>query len=173
MTAPMQPGQPNDPLPPNWAGPLPNNWTGGESITKFWRGKWLHLYSLRKQCAQCQGTMTIAVTRAALEGTAKNAGLHLKRCAACRDANKRLNTHSRPYVEGQEQRLAAQAAAPDPAAMMELETLRATNATMKAELDGLYEVVRDLRKRLAQYELQPAMEAMAANHKTQKLPWEG
>ena len=82
----------------NWTKELPNGWTGGEAKTKWWRGKFVHLYRLTKPCAQCNRPMVIDVTAAALEGTAQNAGLHLKRCPECRAASK--NGTSRPKAIG-------------------------------------------------------------------------
>jgi hypothetical protein len=75
--------------------PIPHGWHGGESVTKWWRGKYVHLYRLGKACAQCGLEMKLDVTKAALLGTAKNSGLHLTRCAECRQKNPRDVT-SRP-----------------------------------------------------------------------------
>lgn len=147
-----------------WTGVLPDGWTGGQQLTKWWRGNYVHLYTLRKPCAECGREMRIDVTKAALEGTAKNAGLHLKRCAICRDAAKALRTNSRPHVEGQEGEVALDAAIGDV-----LATLRTANATMKEELEGVYAQNKELRERLARYELTPAMEAVASG---QRMPWE-
>lgn len=145
----------------NYAGPLPDGWTGGAALIKFWRGNFVHLYTLRKPCAQCGKEMRLDVSKAALDGTAKNAGLHLKRCATCRAASKALGTSSRPHVEGEP---------PSHTIPISLDdALRAANATMKAELDGLYVTVAELRSRLSKYELAPAMEAVANGH---KMPWE-
>lgn len=155
-----------------YPGALPNNWTGGQSFTKWWRGNIIQLYTLKKPCGQCGAEMRIDVTRAALEGKAKNAGLHLKRCPKCRAETKARGTVSRPAVEGQELVHHEQ---PAPAVPMdvfdkaELETLRTANAVMKEELDALYVLNRDLRERLAKYELAPAMEAVANG---QRMPWE-
>jgi len=136
---------------PNYSGPLPDGWTGGEAVTKWWRGNYVHLYKLRKPCAQCQRTMEINVTRAALDGTAKNAGLHLTRCKDCRKLNA-ISGKSRPTVQG---------AAPA------TEQERSIIETMKAEVDALYAENAELRKRLEKYELAPAMEAARP-----KMPWE-
>lgn len=152
----------------DYAGELPDGWTGGQHLSKWWRGKIVHLYTLFRACAQCGGKMRIDVTKAALDGTAKNAGLHLKRCATCRAAAKALGTNSRPKVEGE--------ATPRPAASRQdtiqpndAEQLRTANATMKDELDGLYAQTKELRERLAKYELPAAMEAVANGA---KMPWE-
>lgn len=147
----------------HWTGELPDGWTGGQQLTKWWRGKYVHLYTLRKPCAQCSREMRIDVSKAALEGTAKNAGLHLKRCKICRDAAKALRTNSRPHVEGEEQLTKPI----DPQTADEI--LRTANATMKEEIEGLYAQNKELRERLARYEMAPAMEAVASG---QRMPWE-
>lgn len=161
----------------NYIGELPEGWTGGQAVAKWWRGKWVHLYTLRKPCAQCGAEMKIDVTKAAIEGTRENAGLNLTRCAPCRAAAKALRTNSRPRVEGEPPpRMLMRIAEPDPT---EFEQLRMANATMKDELKGLYAQVRDLQTRLATYELAPAIEAMArspangASNEVVKMPWEG
>lgn len=149
----------------DYTGELPDGWTGGQAFLKWWRGRFVHLYTLRRPCAQCGQEMRIDVSKAALDGTAKNAGLHLKRCAKCRAETKALKASSRPKVEGE----------PTPAALKHAfeasadETLRTANATMRAELEGLYAQNKELRERLAKYELAPAMEAVANGH---RMPWE-
>jgi hypothetical protein len=77
-------------------GNLPRGWSGGEAVTKWWKGSWIHLYRLRKSCAQCGAEMVIDVTKAALEGRARNAGLHLARCETCR--SQKEDATSRPAV---------------------------------------------------------------------------
>lgn len=149
----------------DYSGALPNNWTGGQQKTKWWRGAYVHLYTLKKPCAECQKEMVIDVTKAAIEGRAENAGLKLKRCATCRATSKALKTNSRPHVEGEVKNPFATTAIVDAS---ELEQLRTANATMTEELAGLYTQNRELRARLAKYELQPAMEALAAH----RMPWE-
>lgn len=83
-------------------GLIPHGWSGGEAVAKWWRGKHLHLYRLRKNCAQCEKEMTIDVTKAAIMGTAKNAGLHLTRCVKCREASRATDSQqvgmSRPHT---------------------------------------------------------------------------
>ena len=106
-----------------------NGWKVGETITKWWRGKFLHLYRLRKACAQCGVEMVLDVTKAAIDGTAKNAGLHIVRCPGCRQSSPKGT--SRPVVLG-----SAPAAPIDVNA--ELEQLRMANKIMKEELDGFY-----------------------------------
>jgi hypothetical protein len=137
----------------DYQGPLPDGWTGGQSTMKWWRGKIMHLYKLVRPCAECGAEMRIDVSKAALIGTAKNAGLHLRRCAVCRARTKALNTSSRPQVEGESSAREVVAVEPQSAD----ETLRSANATMKEELEGLYAQNRELRDRLAQYEPEPRM----------------
>lgn len=149
----------------DYQGELPDGWTGGQALTKWWRGALVHLYTLKKPCAECKGEMRIDVTKAALEGRAKNAGLHLKRCATCRARSRALNTSSRPHVEGEVKNPFVATPAVEGS---ELDQLRTANATMKEELDGLYAQNRELRQRLEKYELAPAMAAVAAG----RMPWE-
>ena len=132
-------------------GLIPHGWTGGEAVTKWWRGKHLHLYRLRKNCAQCGKEMILDVTKAAIAGTAKNAGLHLTRCSECRAVSKEGGGTSRPTTARSEPTPAADSA--------ELEALRTANVTMKEELDGLYMQNKELRQRLASYEPAPAEKA--------------
>lgn len=156
--------------PEDYAGTLPDGWAGGQHVSKWWRGKIMHLYTLRRPCAECGAEMRIDVTRAALDGKVNNAGLHLKRCKTCRAKSKALGTVSRPHVEGEGTRLEIDAS------VTVDEALRTANATMKAELDGLYAEVRELRERIARYELAPAMESIAANDAERsgvgKMPWD-
>lgn len=143
----------------NYFGKLPEGWTGGEAKRKWFRGAVITLFTLQRNCAQCHRPMTIDVTREAIEGTKKNAGLHLKRCEGCRDATKALGTHSRPHVSGD-----APTIIPDPEAAQ----LRTANATMKEELAGLYADNRELRARLEKYEPFTPVQ----NGTPHKMPWE-
>jgi hypothetical protein len=151
-------------LPEDYTGLMPEGWSGGKAIAKWWRGKIVLLYRVFRTCAECGNQMQIDVTKPALLGTVANAGLHLKRCPACRERAKSLGTNSRPKVAGDQpdaereaqreiQKHAFYNGVPD-------ETLRIVNATMREELDGLYKLNRELRERLAKYEPEP------------KMPWE-
>ncbi len=134
----------------DYTGPLPAGWKGGHAVSKWWRGKLMHLYTLRRPCAECGLEMRIDVTRGALIGAAKNAGLHLKRCATCRARDKALQTSSRPRVENE----------PPPRELVDAdETLRAANATMRDELAALYALNKELRERLSRYEPRMPWEA--------------
>jgi len=141
---------------------LPQGWAGGEPVTKFWKGDYIHLYRVRRACAGCGAEISIDVTKRALEGKARNAGLLLRNCADCRQKRKAGGTGSRGGM--------SRPTVTTPAANAELESLRTVNATMKEELDGLYATVKELRERLGKYELEPAMEAVKNNS---RMPWEG
>jgi hypothetical protein len=162
-------------MPENWTKELPQGWRGGEAVTKWWRGSMLHLYRLRKPCAQCADEMVIDVTAAALEGKAKNAGLLLQRCQNCRAAAKggtsrpRTNKAPSPAVSSQAPAQAAVSGA-DPGELAELKAERdeyAQSVMDQGQLIGtLKRENEQLKARLAQYELPAAM--AAAN----KMPWE-
>lgn len=151
----------------NWDKPLPEGWSGGEPRTKWYRGQMVHLYTVRRACAQCTRTMELDVTAAALEGKAKNAGLQLKRCPDCRAASK--GGSSRPKAVGP-MPVATEVVEVVTVDSPEVIALRMTTQTMKEELEGLYETVRELRNQLAQYELSGAMRAQNEK-RTEKLPW--
>lgn len=138
----------------NYQGPLPNGWSGGAPTAKWWRGKIVNLYRLTKPCGECGAEMVIDVTKHALDGTAKNAGLHLKRCASCRARAKEAGTTSRPHVNGEKPLpdMAKHAFDPDAATIIN---------TLKAEVTGLYAQNKELRQRLERYEGE------------QKFPWGG
>lgn len=157
-------------------GLIPHGWCGGEAVTKWWRGKHLHLYRLRKNCAQCQREMVLDVTRAAIIGEAKNAGLHLSRCPKCRAASKSEGATSRPYTKEDEPVAQVQST---PADNTELEQLRTWKATVTEELAGydhlrreyntlfnevqpLKAEIHELKLRLAKFELSGTMAEKAA-----------
>lgn len=142
----------------DFTGLIPHGWRGGEAVTKWWRGKHVHLYRLRKDCAQCGAEMTLDVTKAAILGTAKNAGMHLTRCERCRTASKQAAPTSRPFSPSA------------PTTINEGEEY----AQILRERDEAYELqaklqdtITELRKRLAAYELPEALR-QAEN----KMPWE-
>lgn len=143
-------------------GLIPFGWNGGEAVTKWWRGKYIHLYRLRKDCAQCGKEMVLDVTKAAITGTAKNAGLHLTRCPGCREASKSEGGTSRPRTAGEPET----ATAAPVAESGELESLRAQNEmflksiqTLQAQIQPLKAEIHALKTELAQFKLGPAMEA--------------
>ena len=96
------------------------------------------------------------MTKHALDGSKKNAGLLLRNCPKCRAERKAGGPGSRG---GNSRPTAGTAPAVQSASSIEfaeLETLRTANATMKEELDGLYMQLKELRQRLASYEPVPA-----------------
>lgn len=134
----------------DYNGPFPKGWTGGQHVTKWWQGKHVHLYTVRKPCAECRNIMEISVTKAALEGKVKNAGLHLARCQHCRAKTKALGISSRPKTDAppfEETPMIGIAAETSVD-----ESLRTANVTMKEEITALYAENKELRQRLAKYE---------------------
>lgn len=142
-----------------YTGTLPDGWSGGTPITKRFRGDFVHLYRLTRPCKSCGAEIKIDVTKRALDGEAKNAGLLLKNCTTCRADRKNGGVGSRGGTSRPQVETAGGA-----------EHLVTANATMKQELVGVYAENRELRARLAKYELQPAMEALASSPLT--MPWE-
>ncbi len=138
-------------------GILPDGWQGGKPVTKHWNGDFIHLYRVTRPCATCNAEISMDVTRKALQGVSKNAGLSLRNCPKCRAERKAGGPGSR----GGTSRPTAQEVLP---AGGELETLRMANKTMKEELAGLYDVIKELR---GTYELPAAMENIS-----KKMPWE-
>jgi hypothetical protein len=162
----------------NWTKELPNGWRGGEAVTKWWRGSMLHLYRLRKPCAQCSNEMVIDVTAAALSGDAKNAGLLLQRCQNCRAASKGGTSRPRTdklavvtpqaTVQGIDVAEHAQVKAErDEYAegiaeqMTRCGVLQRKHDALFAELQIVKAENATLRNKFALYELQPAMERQA------------
>jgi hypothetical protein len=147
-------------------GPLPEGWQGGAPVTKHWNKEFIHLYRVTRPCASCTAEISIDVTRKALQGFSKNAGLLLRNCPKCRAERKAGGPGSR----GGSSRPTATPVEPVPfAAGDELDKLRMMVTTMKAELEPLYAYNKELfaelqvaKARLALYELQPAMERTAS-----------
>jgi hypothetical protein len=122
-----------------------HGWKIGEPVTKWWRGKYIHLYRVTKACAQCQQEMTLDVTKAALMGTAKNSGFHLTRCLECRATTRSQPSTSRPVVlDATPQSTAPQS----PGDASEVEHLRAVNSTMLQEINCSNEYVRELEAKI-------------------------
>ena len=182
-------------------GQLPDGWKGGDPVTKYWNGDYIHLYHVTRPCATCGAEISLDVTKKALDGTKKNAGLLLRNCPKCRAERKAGGVGSRG---GKSRPVAGEPVAPAsaPGVTEELEQLRTANATMKEELTGLYAQIKELRgvqhvapavpKPVQTYELPPepltiesstkALRAQQANseellqkwltqNKT-KMPWE-
>lgn len=162
-------------------GPLAG-WTYDKPVSKWFQGGFRNVHRLTRTCPTCSGPIVLDVTEKALRGEAQNHGLALRRCKTCRKA---LKAGPTVYAEHK-----AQVAPAAPVVIVEgsaeLASLRAANATMKEELTGLYDTVRELREQLAKYELPDAMLAAvddAANYgvgftKTQDdgsvahMPWD-
>ena len=162
-------------------GVLPDGWTGGTPVTKRWRGDFLHLYRVTRPCATCGAQINLDVSRKALQGFAKNAGLLLRNCPGCREQRRaggpgsRGGT-SRPTAEAVPATQAAAAPAvvtephwkPDdavehPKLLAYIQDL--AREYLEMELYGAKCQVLELQQQLAKYELQPAMAAM------KNLPW--
>lgn len=156
-------------------GLIPFGWGGGEAVTKWWRGKHIHLYRLRKNCAQCQKEMILDVTKAAIMGTAKNAGLHLTRCPGCRGASKSEGATSRPFTRGEPETAPATTAPAEDFDNAELASLRAQNdmfvksiTALQAQIQPLKAEIHALKLKLAAFDLPTAM--AAAKPKTVLIP---
>lgn len=133
---------------PKFDGELPEGWQGGEPVTKFWNGNYIHLYRVVRPCATCGAEISLDVTKHALDGSKKNAGLLLRNCPKCRAERKAGGPGSRG---GTSRPTAGEPVQSTIAADMsqissaELEALRTANTTMKEELDGLYMQLKELR----------------------------
>jgi hypothetical protein len=153
-----------------YEGQLPDGWQRGEPVTKYWNGDYIHLYRVVRPCATCGAEISLDVTRKALEGTKKNAGLLLRNCPKCRAERKAGGPGSR----GGKSRPAAGDApvvvqTAIPAEMTEeLERLRTANATMKEELEGLYTQLKELRERPGE----PELLQKSHSENNVKMPWE-
>ena len=177
---------------PAYDKPLPEGWSGGDPVTKYWGGNYVHLYRVTRPCATCGAEISLHVTKGALDGSKKNAGLLLRNCPKCRAERKAGGVGSR----GGRSRPVAEAAVPALVDNTELEALRTANATMKEELDGLYVQLKELRQQLGHvsapapavkapspaqtYKLPPepltmaqSTQAMLAKNNCKKMPWEG
>jgi len=171
-----------------YLGPLPEGWTGGQPVTKFWRNNFMHLYRVRRACVSCGAEITLDVTKAALEGTKQNAGLKMKNCPACRHKRRHggpgsRGGTSRPVIDSE--LMPNKRDVPKPAPIVvhdaapvvivegaeENAALRMSNQTMREEIEGLYGQLKELRERLAQYEL-PAALREAERAPAVKLPWQ-
>jgi hypothetical protein len=171
-----------------YEGQLPDGWQSGEPVTKYWNGDYIHLYRVVRPCATCGTEISLDVTRKALEGTKKNAGLLLRNCPKCRAERKAggpgsRGGKSRP-VAGDAPATAQTAVAPS--VTEELERLRSANATMKEELTGLYAQLKELLAERTPapavpkpvYKLPPEPLTMAESTKALranngvKMPWE-
>lgn len=170
---------------------LPHGWGGGVAVTKWWRGKFVHLYRLQKPCAQCNTNMTIDVTREALRGDKKNSGLLLKRCAGCRNISRADVGRSRPHVAGQQVRPAVSVDPEMNLRIVELEKMlkeaEETVAAVAEQAGGVRKAIHEelglslmgdgityatvksaLTKLKGTYELSSALKLASEN----KMPWQ-
>ncbi len=115
--------------------PTKDGWTHDRDHEKIKLGKksYRNMEEWSRPCAVCGEKFSIFVTT----GSEGNSSFGLRTC----------KTHR-----------GERGGAPE-----ELQTLRTANATMTAELAGLYVRVRELQERLGKYELAPMMT---------KMPWE-
>ena len=80
---------------PAYDKPLPEGWSGGDPVTKYWGGNYVHLYRVTRPCATCGAEISLDVTKGALDGSKKNAGLLLRNCPKCRAERKAGGVGSR------------------------------------------------------------------------------
>lgn len=123
-------------------------WTRASSGPQTIKGKtYRSLVEFKRPCATCNEPFSIFVTEKIASAHADSNSFALKNCEA----------HRRNKSNG------------------DMGALAMANGVMKDELDGLYSRISELfaenqvlKARLAGYELQPAMAAVAEN----KMPWE-
>jgi hypothetical protein len=147
-----------------WDGSFPDGWTGGAPVTKYWNGDYLHLYRVTRPCGTCSATISLDVSKKALQGFTKNAGLLMKNCPNCRAQRRNGGPGSRG---GTSRPTVSNVVAAQPGGDEDLERLRMANATMTEELSYLYAELKELKVRLAKYELPAAMAQTAK----EKMPW--
>ena len=155
---------------PAYEGELPEGWQGGGPVTKYWNGNYIHLYRVTRPCATCGAEISLDVTKNALDGSKKNAGLLLRNCPKCRAERKAGGPGSRGGSSRPTAGAPAQVIAQPAEIMHELETLRTANATMKEELEGLYAQLRDLRGQQQSLVTVPAIVSAPKAPVTYKLP---
>ncbi len=102
-----------------------------------------HLVEFKRACGTCGDFFSVHVTAKIADGHSDSNSFGLRNCP-----KHRRNAVANPLSD---------------------ETVMANNV-MREELDGCYAMIADLKARLAQYELAPAMAAQAAL--TNKMPWE-
>ncbi len=120
-----------------------DGWIRGDGAPVRVKNKlYKHLVEFKRPCAHCAEPFSIFVTRKIADGEADSNSFGLRNCE-----KHRRNSIPNPMTE---------------------ETVMANNV-MREELDGCYKTIADLKARLAQYELAPAMAARAAL--TKPFPW--
>src|SRR3974390_1513574 len=141
-----------------------HGWTVSEPITKWWRGNFIHIYKIRRLCAQCGTEISMDVTKAAIEGTAKNSGFNITRCTACRISAPARTGNSRPTV----------ASNPPPAELPPApveDTLSDLEAELRSDLFQARKKIADLERQLrANTKAFNPHEALRL-HLGKKLPW--
>lgn len=142
----------------DFTGIIPHGWSGGEAVTKWWRGKYVHLYRLHRECAQCGKEIVLDVTKAAITGHAKNAGLHLVRCPGCRAKTPRDIT-SRPTVRNEPMPEMVDDMVPVENGSTEIEALRMQNEMFLKSVQVLQKQLAEAEAKLASFTLQGAMTA--------------
>lgn len=154
----------------DWASGLLAGWKYDKPVNKWFQGQFRHAHRITRPCPTCAETIVLDVTTKALEGKATNHGLALRRCKKCRTALKagpeayavrKAEVAGAPATERVEAAAKPEVVTIAPVDSAELESLRTAVATMKDELDGLYAQNKELRERLAAYELAPAIEQIA------------
>ncbi|MEL7086878.1 MAG: hypothetical protein AAGL98_00300 [Planctomycetota bacterium] len=152
-------------MPENWTGPLPEGWSGGEAVTKFWHGSFVHLYRVTRPCVTCGTEISLDVSKRALDGEAKNSGLLLRNCPTCRAARKNgapgsRGGKSRPQAPASEHApapAATPAAGPYAEVVRERDEYAETIMELTSRNRALFEELQQCKARLATYELQGAM----------------
>jgi hypothetical protein len=145
-------------------------WTYVEPVQRWFQGSFRAAHKLVRQCPTCSNAIELDVTTKALKGEAKNHGLALRRCKACRQALKKGPQAYTIHKEAVQQPVQGVPVVTD-------ESLRSMVKVMTEEMDGLYAENKDLKARLAKYELQPALVRENLGHASNgglptKLPWE-
>jgi hypothetical protein len=143
----------------DWKSDLLAGWTYVEPTTRWFQGHFRSAHRIARTCPTCTETIVLEVTTKALRGEAKNHGLALRRCKKCRDA---LKQGKATYALHK-----AEAAITGQPTQPPDEKTAMANRVMKEELEGLYAENKELRNRLAKYELPAAVEQSLLD-----LPWE-
>lgn len=116
-----------DPAALDWASGLLQGWTYDKPVNKWFQGQFRSAHRLTRPCPTCREVIALDVTAKALEGTATNHGLALRRCKKCRDALKAAtkDTYAERKAIGAERRAA------EPEEVAELEKLRKENEKLR------------------------------------------
>lgn len=152
----------------DWTAGRLAGWTYEKPVNKWFQGAFRHAHRLTRACPTCSEAIVLDVTTKALENRATNHGLALRRCKKCRVALKAgpetyaaRKAETATVLKPEVIVVAAPVQTPLITAQ-ELDELRMANATMKEELDYLYAYGKEMREKLAAYELGPALAASQA-----------